>query len=71
MWHIIAKQRLWQAAKPAGILEGTDQRSGLNLRPGNTINQTTRVLFLIRYTVFNAKCMGIARGGLLNYGEWL
>lgn len=41
MWHIIAKQCLWQAAKPADILEETDQWSGLNLRPGKTINQTT------------------------------
>lgn len=46
MCHIIAEQCLWQAAGLADILEEMDQWSGLDLRPGKTINQTTWVLFL-------------------------
>lgn len=60
-----------KAAKPADIHEEMDQWSGLNLRSGKTIKHTTWVSFLIWYTVFNAECMGILRGGVLNYGEWL
>ena len=68
MCCVIADECLRQAARPAGILGETDQWSGLNLGPGKTINQTTWVLFLTWYTVFDAQCMGISRGGLLNCG---
>jgi hypothetical protein len=58
LYHIITSWYLWPAANPGDIFHSSTQ-----LRPWKTTSQTTWVLFLICYTVLNARLRAFA--GLL------